>query len=309
MPLEAISYETDQTQLIGYPLHVKLPFDLRDPSIDVSGPDVEEALKEVFPDLRGWGEFANRAYIGIQVERLPSSPWPITVGGVACVLFDYHSNGNNRIIPLERRGNMRIRICEDLKRGAPSSQRQFRLYANTITDTFTTRFPDVAVVEFIVTADPYIYIVLDNHVDICAIIASLPGRVANSTAMYINDKDLGRPAPDDQQAGTYRTIVPDIAKQVVNNTACSVLRPSVLLSSFVDNTHKSHNLITSGVAVRNSVGDVFIITASHGIGAETTVYAGRASFQRNSADWRGSGGGELHRRCACCPRTALAVPD
>lgn len=96
--------------------------------------------------------------------------------------------------------------------------------------------------------------------------------------MYINDKDLGRPAPDDQQAGTYRTIVPKIAEQVVDDTAYGVLRPGVLLSSFVDSTHESHNLITSGVAVRNSVGDVFITTASHGIGAETTVYAGRPPF-------------------------------
>jgi len=278
MPLDTIPHEPEQTQLVGHPIHIKLPLDLRDPSMDIDGPDVERALKEVFPDLRGYGEFADRAYITIQVERLPSSPWPMTVGGVACVLFDCNGNGNNRLIPLAMAGNVQTSICMELERSAPDSRQAFRLYADAITDAFTTLFPDVAVMEFIVTSNAYIYIVLADQVDVCAIVSSLSGRVADRMAMYINGKDLGRPTSDSQQAGTYHTIAPDVAEQIVDDTAHDVLRPGMLLSSFVDKTHKFYNLITSGVAVCNSVGDVFITTACHGIGAETTVYAGRPSL-------------------------------
>ncbi|KAH7041048.1 uncharacterized protein B0I36DRAFT_419873 [Microdochium trichocladiopsis] len=261
-------------QLAGYPLHVKLPFDLRDPSVEIEA--------KVFPRTRSLGEFANRSYLNFEVEELPPGPWPLTIAGVPYTIGDINGRtGRGRLLPRKAAGNMRVRICGDLERGAPSSRQAFRLYADTITKAFSALLPDITVVECIATADTHMYVVLGDQVDISAVISRLPGQIGRMWTM-----DLGRPEPDALQALLLRTTTPDPANKIVDDTASVVLRPGVLLCSFVDGTHQTHNLITSGVAVQNVVGDSFMTTAAHGIGIDTMVYAGRPSI---TSDFRSVG--------------------
>ncbi|KXJ97464.1 hypothetical protein Micbo1qcDRAFT_211729 [Microdochium bolleyi] len=254
-----------------YPLHVVLPFDLRDHAVTFD--DKRPQLCQVFPGCEDVTEFGNRSYLNFEVETLPPGPWPLTVAGLPFTIIDKAQNGRFFMFPHGLNGRSGVEFCEDLDPSVPSGCDAFRVWAWTIIRTFADRLPQLRVVEFIFTAENHLRVVVADDVDLHAVRPLLPSMVARMYTSYLKDKDLGRPSSGSGQA--MRATVPDAAKGRIDDTVYDVLRPGVLVSSFVDSEHESHRLMSAGVLVQSHTGDKFMTTASHGIGVEHTVYAGR----------------------------------
>lgn len=215
-----ITSPTMATPHTAYPRHVKLPFDLRDRSIKIKG-DVLSALINIFPDTINLMEFANRAYLHFTVKQLPKGPLPLTVGGLPFTINDEGNTGNGRTLmfPRSTPGNMSIRVRDDIDaRSVSLASASFRNLADSITRAFTALLPDLPVVEFMLNAQRYFYVIVRDSVDIKSMFSRLPGRVAHCWTVYLHDKDLCRSG--DQQA--YRSFLPDPASGIVDDTPYNV---------------------------------------------------------------------------------------
>jgi hypothetical protein len=128
--------------------------------------------------------------------------------------------------------------------------------------------PELQVIEFILSRDRLIYIVLPDEIDINAMRSKLPGRIAKCWTTYLNEHDVHRPSKKQAQ----RAISPSTINNTIDDFPYNILRPGVVLCSpLVDGGTESFNT-TSGVLVKDRHGNAFMTAASHGIGDHAKVY-------------------------------------
>jgi hypothetical protein len=76
------SEKQENAQAFWHQRHVLLPFNLHDLSNDIYKGEVSNLLYHIFPTTINVAEARWRSHLIFQVEELPESPWPLTVGGL-----------------------------------------------------------------------------------------------------------------------------------------------------------------------------------------------------------------------------------
>ncbi|KAK0717710.1 hypothetical protein B0T26DRAFT_751737 [Lasiosphaeria miniovina] len=92
----------------------------------------------------------------------------------------------------------------------------------------------------------------------------MPGKIANRFVGYIHNQELRRPSWADLPA--KREIQPHPMTGVIDDTTYDVLRPGVLIRSKMLRDH-AHPAVFSTTS-----GDIFMTSASHGIGEGEIVW-------------------------------------
>jgi hypothetical protein len=251
---------------------VLLPFDLRDPKVDLYGGSVLPLLLNIFPGTTWVTEGRLRSYLHFTVKELPKRPWPLTVGGLPITIGD-NIQGRGPLFPRQNLGNPAISICKDFDgRKDQLSDAVFRQLAVDITKEFRKLSCDVTLIEIIFTCELSFYIIVGDEVNINKTKPQLPGKIANCWAGYVLNKEVHRVQWADLKA--KRETKPEPLTGIVDNTAYEVLRPGVMIcsKSYKDHAHPAVYSTTSGVLVKNVAADRFMTGASHGIGKDETIY-------------------------------------
>ncbi|KAK0724238.1 hypothetical protein B0H67DRAFT_470236, partial [Lasiosphaeris hirsuta] len=252
--------------------HVLLPFDLRDHIVSIDSGDVSKLLLNLFPGTHNVTQARGRSHLIFQVEQLPSSPWPLSIGGVPFTITT-DTEGRAFIFPGQANGNPKISIYGELSNHSGRfSDAGLRGIAEKLNRYFKDSLPNVSILELMYTCERTFCIVLPNHVVISAVRAKLPGKIANCPVRYFLDQDFKRPAWADLPA--RRVVQPNPMTGIVDTTAYDDVRPGVLIRSRMlrDHAHPAIFSTTSGALVKSPAGDVFMTGASHGIGENETVW-------------------------------------
>lgn len=254
--------------------HVLLPFDLRDPKLSISKPEVAALLHSIFPGTANVTQGNFRSHLLFQVQKLPRSPWPLTVGGLPITILDESDRGCAFLFPMRPIGNLAISICRnghDFTSGLPSGIKLRKLF-DEVNSEFQKNLPDIRIVEFMFASTRVFYVVLDDHVEIGTMRPKLPGKIANCPVMYLNDNEVCRPQWAKMPAKRMIEVHP--LAGIADDTAYDILRPGVMIcsSKLMDHAHPASLATTTGILVKNAAGDTFMTGASHRIGPLEEVW-------------------------------------
>ncbi|KAI0536929.1 hypothetical protein GGR58DRAFT_527884 [Xylaria digitata] len=251
----------DDAKATWHEQHVLLPFNLRDLSNDIHRGEICDLLHHIFPETTN-------------VEELPKSPWPLTVGGVPFKITSHDNQGRALIFPRQILGNFEISICQQGYKVEEFSDKELRNLGADVHSWFKKSLPENRMIELMLTSERTIYIILEDHVDISSLRITLPGKIARCPVGYLTNHELHRPLWVDLPA--KRQVEPQPINGVIDKTAYDILRPGVLISSKVlkEHGHPAVFSTTSGVLVRNNSGNHFMTAASHGIGDDRRVWQG-----------------------------------
>jgi len=269
--------EQEDADAVWHNKHVLLPLDLRDPGTNIEHEEVQDLLHSIFPGTCSVTEARYRSHLIFLVDQLPSSPWPLTVGGVPLTL-SAGNQGRALMFPRQIHGNPSISICrEGYDNIVLFSDANLRRLAADVQVEFEKHVVvpgGLRVLELMYTCERTIYVVLEDHVNIGQVRTKIPCKIANRFVGYINNRELHRPSWANMSA--ERVVQPQPMTGVFDNTVYDILRPGVLIRSKLlrDHAHPAVFSTTSGVLVENPAGDAFMTAASHGIGEGEKVWQG-----------------------------------
>ncbi|KAI0881966.1 uncharacterized protein GGS22DRAFT_52995 [Annulohypoxylon maeteangense] len=251
--------------------HVLLPFNLRDLKIDIFGGEACSLLYDIFPGTTNVTEARYRSHLLFQVKKLPSGPWPLTVGNVPITILAEGSQGRAFMFPQQNLGNLSISICEEYPIDK-FSDRLLRELAASVESEFRNKMPKIQIIEIMFTCERTFYIVLHDNIIMSFIRANLPGRIANCPVGYIYDRDLHRPSWTVPLP--VRHIQSEPREGIFDNTIYDALRPGVMICSqmLAEDGRLTVFSTTSGVLVGNTVDSRYMVGASHGIGEGAHVW-------------------------------------
>ncbi|KAK3357986.1 hypothetical protein B0T25DRAFT_424733, partial [Lasiosphaeria hispida] len=128
-----------------------------------------------------------------QVHQLPSSPWPLAVGGVSFTLLA-ENQGRALMLPRQIYGNPKISICRDEYDPVMFSDADLRRLAAEVHANFEKNTPGLRVLELMYTCERSIYIVLEDHVILNQVRDKVPGFIGNCFVGYLSNRELHRPS-------------------------------------------------------------------------------------------------------------------
>lgn len=236
-----------------------------------SSPVGPDHLFNIFPFGNGHGQTFPSVF-KIDFDKLPSSPWPLTIAGKTISLIDIgEQRGRGWPFPVQQPGVEITNYGEvidyewqDRWNYTVMTDAILRRRAKQIDDHFAAFFDNIRPVEVIFELlSQDLYVVLEDHIDIDGIIDEfpLPSGISKAlkdgyspTIRYITYADLGRPkpgAPCQQLAeGT-----------VVDTTAYGQVRPGTLLhANFLPEEASPACWRTSGVVVAGMGGHRALIS-------------------------------------------------
>jgi hypothetical protein len=183
------------------------------------------------------------------LKVLPPEPWPLTVAGVPSY-FTTDRNDDGPTPPIKRSSKSNIRISPEI---------DGRHVGEGVDDVFAL------VREFFIKArisitemqywNNFLVIVLEDRV---TTLDKVPRAIARCPCYYLFEDEMGRPR--DFPAHRIKEPTRDIA----DNGGYDILRPGVMLSSGKHPTEDVEVLTSSGVLVRDRLGNQYMTVASHG---------------------------------------------
>ncbi|KIY01857.1 uncharacterized protein Z520_01995 [Fonsecaea multimorphosa CBS 102226] len=230
--------------------HVILPFDLRNDANALYDPEKRDAIRSIFPGTIGIG--SDGWFLYLQVHTLPPKPWPLTVAGLP--LYLHQIPGQNpmpRALPVSRKNGS---IAEDQNgRDMQDWEPLFHI--------IKSHFEELRVpITEVMYLGNVVFIVLkyrDTNYN------KLPFHAANISCSYLFEDEMGRPsaphvrrlsdrAPGDLDMNQYDTLQPGL------RVASSYLldKPDAFLAT------------TTGVLLKDRVGNEFMTVAAHGFPSE-----------------------------------------
>ncbi|KAI1372075.1 hypothetical protein F4677DRAFT_463552 [Hypoxylon crocopeplum] len=248
--------------------HVLVPYNLRDPSVNIYEAEIRPLLYNIFPGTKSVTQARFRGYLVFQVTDLPSAPWPITVGGLPITISEARKSGKGRalIFPRQRSGRPSISILHGGFNANRLSDKSLRKLALNVNTYFKQNFPAVHILELLFTCERTFYVIVGDHVELNTM--NWPARIASYPVGYLHNKDLNR--PDLMYRPANREIEPQPLRGIVDDTDYDILRPGVMISNSTD-TGYTHPASTAGVLVKNPAGNIFMTAASHAIGVTETA--------------------------------------
>ncbi|KAL2202121.1 hypothetical protein CC79DRAFT_1401811 [Sarocladium strictum] len=164
----------------AYPRHIKLSVDLRDLRHQIEG-DVFEEVRRIFPGITDFG------------------PNPLTIGGLPFTIGDQAGNGRGLLMRPSPPGDMRIRLCKDIKWTRISFETNaFRQSADRVNKEVQELALEFQIVECIISSDGFMYVILPDEIDLSSVHSKIPGRVANCWTTPLNERDVHRPSKQAQ---------------------------------------------------------------------------------------------------------------
>ncbi|KAK3363871.1 hypothetical protein B0T25DRAFT_470095 [Lasiosphaeria hispida] len=238
-------------QMLPLARHIILPFDLRDQPDNVFDHDKRELVMSIFPGTTGIA--CDSIFIILQLHTLPPKPWPLTIGGVPLYLTLQIGSGGP--IPQGRFvGSRNGSIAKDQKgRGMKDWEPLFHIIKGHFQGL------GVSITEVMYWGD-FVIIILKHHdVDM----EKLPSQAAKIRCLYLFDDQMGRPSAPQARCLT------DPTPGNPDNSQYNTLQPGLrVTSSYLPSNPDTFLSTTSGVLLKDQVGNEFMTVASHGFPAE-----------------------------------------
>lgn len=236
-------------------------------------------LYNIFPGTRNVCPGRNRSFLSFQLEDLPQSPWPLTVGGLP-ITISAGMKGKGPLFPKQRLSPSKINICQDFAGRDIASPTVLLELTKRTNEEFKKAVPHVRLIELMRATDGSLYAVVDVP-NLGAVFNSLPAKIANNFVGYMQDHEIRRPEWANRPA--KRDIAPQPTQETIDDTLYDTLRPGVIVCSrtLKDRADPARFSTTSGVMVEgNQSGSRFMTAASHGIGREEIWQVGRSGEGR-----------------------------
>ncbi|OAP53799.1 hypothetical protein AYL99_11985 [Fonsecaea erecta] len=245
-PLEMNTPEQVLQQSPPLAHHLIFPFDLRNDEGSWADPDKEPLLRSVFPGTTGIG--SNGWFILLLLRSLPPKPWPLTIAGLP-LYFHTHDTFGQSPLPNGKRVTR--------KNGSVAEDQDYR----NIKDW-----------------EPLFHVIRkffeDIGIPITEVMYLVPWLVGRVACVYLYEDEMGRPSnlytrrqldptPESPDMSKYDTLQPGL--RVVSNSPPQLGDPDTYLET------------TTGVLLRDSVGNEFMTVAAHGFPSEAGTVVIHAS--------------------------------
>lgn len=232
---------------------VLLPFDLQTDPHQFRIAANRELLWEVFPNTVRLG--FERKILMYQLLSLPPHPWPQRIAGVPCYLTTMPGD-LGPLPPIDRPGGSRIRLDHDHDLG--DDRTRARQVFDLIKSFFTEIRTSITELQY---WDRVVVIVLEHDgVDL----STVPKSVSRLPCYYVFESEMHRP----RNLAAFRSLDP--SSDGPDSGSYEVLRPGVMLGS--GRVEDGKMLTSSGVLVRDRMGNKYMTVASHGFPEGSRVY-------------------------------------
>lgn len=252
-----------------------MPFDLRHPEMVLSDPEKRRMVESIFPGTTAVAY--DGFFITIQLRTLPPKPWPVTIGGAPLFLtLGIEGPGGpfpTSPMPLGKGVDRNNGSIAEDKDGP--DMRDWEALFRVIKDHFERL--GVAITEVIYWGNCVMIVLKDRDTEM----GKLPFRATKVACRYLFDDEMARPSALQARRRT------DPAPGIADERQYDILQPGLRVSSsYLRSDSSEFHMTTSGVLVKDNLGNEFMTIASHGFPAE----GGIEIFHALPADGRKIGG-------------------
>lgn len=256
-------------QILPVSRHIILPEDLRKNPGAFSSPEINTLLDRIFPNSLAIELISN--FLVCHYDKLPPRPWPRTVGGLSLYLT---SAPGDSPLPLLKFTGANFHLLPD-KEGRDLS---YNKSADPNVDTLIFNplinyFEEIPVsITEIHYWDNYVTVVLEHR----HATRDFPRSIAGIGCFYLFEEDIHRPTLS--QAKRAKDVSLNSYSRD-NSSYYPNLRPGLILSSEPSrakdekgNLLRDEMFTTSGVLVRDNLGNAYMTVSSHGFPNDGEVW-------------------------------------
>lgn len=231
---------------------VTVPFDLRDDPAALSKSENREILTQIFPSTTGVG--SDGIFLYIYVSEMPPKPWPKMVAGLPLYLASRPGPENCPMPagwPVHRRNGT---IADQMDgRGMKTWTPLFE----AVRDHFLAL--EISITQVMYWGNLLIIVLEHRGIDT----ARLPWKAARVPCQYLYDDEMGRPRLPQARRQTDPTPGnPDQSQYIT-------LQPGMrVTSAYMPGEPNMFRATTTGVLVKDSVGNEYMTVAGHGFPGE-----------------------------------------
>lgn len=230
--------------------HIILPFDLRRQPGDVFDPEKRDTVRSIFPGTIGIS--CDGYFVMLQLRTLPPKPWPLTIGGVPLYLTSVTSLGpipRARAVGWRNGSIAEDQNCQNMENWEPL----FHIIKDHFQDL------GVSIAEVMYWGNCVMIVLKHRDVDM----GKLPSQAAKTRCLYLFDDEMGRPSAPQARRLT------DPTQGNPDNSQYNTLQPGLrVTSSYMPSNPDMFLSTTSGVLLKDRVGNEFMTVASHRFPAE-----------------------------------------
>ncbi|EXJ55875.1 hypothetical protein A1O7_08806 [Cladophialophora yegresii CBS 114405] len=226
--------------------HLIFSFDLREKFDPSSDPEKRDILWNIFPGTIGIG--SDGWFVYLQLRTLPPKPWPLTVAGVP--LYLHLKLGQNPLPPARPVSWKNGSIAEDQD---GKYMKDWKPLFLAIKDHFQDlRIP---ITEVMYLGNVVVIVLKHRDTDT----DTLPCRAAKIGCNYLFEDEMGRPS------ALHASRLTDPAPGNPDVSQYDTLQPGLrVASSYLPSSSATFMSTTTGVLLRDGVGNEFMTVAAHG---------------------------------------------
>ncbi|KAJ5609271.1 hypothetical protein N7528_009838 [Penicillium herquei] len=232
-----------------FPRQIILPFDLRQNPSKFLEPGSRQLLLDVFPHIQNV-EFDERVLV-YHFDQLPSKPWPKKIAGVPCFLTA-DPNERGPMIPIQHQSHSNINLSNQLD--LRDNEAAMGLIFDLVRDFFNKVEIPITEIQF---WGHIIIIVLENEGEKDKTLKAVPKSIAKCKCFYLFESIMGRPRNLSARPLKEASIEKD-------DSTYQTMRPGVMISSGKHPIEGHEMLTSSGVLVKDRIGNEYMTVAAHG---------------------------------------------
>ncbi|KAJ0415689.1 hypothetical protein BJY00DRAFT_326822 [Aspergillus carlsbadensis] len=236
-------------------------FDLRESPSKFHDRECRIRLLDAFPTAHAI-DFDDRLLV-CHFRQLPPKPWPQRVAGVPCYLTDHDNDLGPFVSLIRRRDFSRIQLSQHLD--LRDNEAAVDLVLDLVRDFFMQRAIPVTEIQF---WSRLLIIVLEGGNDESFFRhGRLPQSVAQCNCFYLFDEEMARPSW--RSLSTVQRQSASVSGDPIDDTSHRLLRSGVILSSGQQSSQAGSEILTSsGILLRNHLGNEYLTVAAHGFPTE-----------------------------------------
>ncbi|OAP54118.1 hypothetical protein AYL99_11653 [Fonsecaea erecta] len=258
-PLKMDTPEQDLQQSPPLARHLIFSFDLRNDKSGWADPKKMPLLRSVVPGTTGIS--CDGWFIYLLVRTLPPKPWPLTIAGLPLYFHTPTTLGQG---PLPQ-GKLVTR-----KNGYLAEDQDYRNMKNwePLFKVIQKHFEEninISITEVIYLGN-VVYIVLEHRQ---TDMTKVPWLIGKATCVYLYDDEMGRPSK------LHARRQHDLTQGNPDISMYDTLQPGLrVTSNYLPDSSDAYLETTTGVLLKDSVGNEFMTVAAHGFPSEagTTVF-------------------------------------
>jgi len=236
--------------------HLILPFDLREDPGAWFDPKNRDILWNIFPGTIAIS--GGERFLQLQLRTLPPKPWPLTIAGIPLYLhLEMGQTPHLLPRPVSRKNGS---IANDQN---GRDMKDWEPLFHVIKDHFQDL--GISITEVMYLSNVVFIVLKDRDTNV----NKLPWRAANIGCHYLFDDEMGRPS-----APQARRLL-DPTPGNPDNSQYDTLQPGLrVVSSYLPGSPGMFLSTTTGLLIKDEVGNEFMTVAAHGFPGEcgTQVY-------------------------------------